>query len=77
MAANPADAGASGIAASAAGVGTGGPEYPMDDVRSIFTILGMIINRRDGMINAHNLTSMDDFDYIRVDDAKSFFKVWN
>ena len=29
------------------------------------------------MINAHNLTSMDDFDYIRVDDVKSFVKVWN
>ena len=49
----------------------------MDDVRSIFTILGMIIKRHDGMINAHNLTSMDDFDYIRVDDAVSFVKVWN
>ena len=29
------------------------------------------------MINAHNLTGMDDFDYIRVDDAESFVKVWN
>ena len=29
------------------------------------------------MINAHNLTGMDEFDYIRVDDAESFVKVWN
>ena len=37
----------------------------------------MMITQRDGMINAHNITSMDDFDYIRVDDAKSFVNVWN
>ena len=29
------------------------------------------------MINAHNLTGMDYFDYISVDDAGSFIKVWN
>ena len=29
------------------------------------------------MINAHNFTGMDDFDYIRVDDGGSFVKVWN
>ena len=33
------------------------------------TTLGMKITQRDGMINAHNLTGMDDFDYIRVNDA--------
>ena len=36
-----------------------------------------MITQSDGMINAHNLTIMDDFDYIRVDDAKSFVKVFN
>ena len=50
---------------------------PLEDVRSIFTTLGMRINQCDDMINAHNLTEMDDFDYIRVDDAGSFIKVWN
>ena len=29
------------------------------------------------MINSHNLTVMNDFDYIRVDDFGSFVKVWN
>ena len=29
------------------------------------------------MINAHNLTGMDNFDYIRVDDVRSFIKVCN
>ena len=30
-----------------------------------------------GMINAHNLTGIDHFDYIRVDDYGLFIKVWN
>ena len=29
------------------------------------------------MINAHNIMGMEDFDYIRVDDAISLIKVWN
>ena len=49
----------------------------MDGMRAIFNTLDMMITQRDGMNNAHNLTNMDDFDYIRVDDAKSFVKVWN
>ena len=40
-------------------------------------MLGMKTTQHDGMINAHNLTDMDDFDYIRVNDARSFVKVWN
>ena len=40
-------------------------------------MLGILIAQRDGMINAHNLTSMGDFDYIGVDDAESFVKVCN
>ena len=49
----------------------------MDGMRAIFNTLDMMITQRDGMNNAHNLTNMDDFDYIRVDNAKSFVKVWN
>ena len=40
-------------------------------------MLGMKITQRNGMINAHNITGMDDFDYTRVDDAGSFVKVWD
>ena len=29
------------------------------------------------MINANNLTGMENFDYIRVNYAGSFVKVWN
>ena len=77
MAANAAAAGAAVIAAAAAGAGTGGPLDPLYDVRAIFTTLEMMIAQRDGMINAHNLISMDNFYYIRVDDTKSLVKVWN
>ena len=69
MAENPEPVVASGLAVAAAGAVAGGPEDPLDDVRAIFTTIGMTINQRDGTINAHNLTSMDDFDYIRVDDV--------
>ena len=77
MDANPAAAGEAGLAAAAAGVGAGGTVEPLEEVIAIFTTLGMTTTQRDGMINAHNLTGMDDFDYIRVDDAISFIKVWN
>ena len=77
MAANPATAVAAVIAVTAAGAGAGVMTDSLDDVRAIFTTLGMKITQRDGMIKAHNLTGMDDFDYIRVDDARSFIKVWN
>ena len=68
MAANKTAEGASGLAVEAEGAGAGGTADPLDDVRAIFTILRMTINQRDGMINAHNITGMDDFDSIRVDD---------
>ena len=77
MAANPAAAGASVLSAATLGTVTGGPTDPLDGVRAMFTTLVMKITQRDGIINAHNLTSMDDFDYIRVDDVESFVKVWN
>ena len=77
MAPNPEAAGAAGLAAAASGAGAGGPADTLDEVRAIFNTLGMTITQRDGIINAHNLTSIDDFDYIRVDDAGSFVKVWN
>ena len=77
MAANPVAAEAAGLDVLAAGTGAGGTADPLDDVRAIFTTLRMKITQRDGMINSHNLTGMDDFDYIRVDDAGSFVKVWN
>ena len=77
MAANPTAVGAAGLAAAAEEAGTDVTSDPLDDVRSIFTTLGMTITQRDGMINAHNLTGTDDFDYIRVDDSRSFIKVWN
>ena len=77
MAANPAAAVAAGLAAEEAGAGAGGTEDPLVDVRAIFTMLGMKITQRNGMINAHNITGMDDFDYTRVDDAGSFVKVWD
>ena len=74
IAANPE---AAGLAAAAAGAGAGGTAYPLDDVRANFTTPRITITQHDGMINAHNITGMDNFDYIRVDDAKSFFKAWN
>ena len=77
MAANSESAGEAGLSASAAGAGTGGKAYPLDHARAIFTKLGMTITQWDGMINSYNLMSMYDFYYIRVDDAKSFVKVWN
>ena len=70
MAANPEAAGSAGLAAAAAGDGAGGTLDPLDDVRAIFTTLGMTITHRDSMINAYNLTGMEDFDYIKVDDAR-------
>ena len=69
MDAKSAAVGAARIAAAAAGVGTGGMEDPLEDVRDIFTTLGMTKTHCDGMINAHNLMGMDDFDSIRVNDA--------
>ena len=77
MAVKPVSAGAAGLTTAAAELGASETEYPLDNVISIFTTLGMTITQRDGMNNAHNLTGMDDFDYIRVDDAGSFVKVWN
>ena len=73
---------AAGLAVEASEVGAGGlalaaAPHPLDDVIAIFTTLSMKFTQRDGMISAHNFTSMDDFDYIRVDDSKSFVKVWN
>ena len=62
---------------TAAGEGTGRTADPLDDMRAIFTTLGMTITQSDGIINAHNIMVMGDFDYIRVDDAGSFVKVWN
>ena len=62
---------------TAAGEGTGRTADPLDDMRAIFAMLGMKITQRDGMINAHNLMGMYDFDYIRVNDAGSFIKVRN
>ena len=70
MTANPEAARASGL--SAAEAGAGGTADPLYDVRDIFTTVRMTTNQRDGMINAHNLPGMDDFDYIRFDDARSF-----
>ena len=77
MSEKPAAAGAAGISASVAEVGVGGTADQLDNVRVIFTTLGMTITHCDGMINTHNLTGMDDFYYIRVDDSGSFIKVWN
>ena len=77
IAANPAAAGLAGLAAEAAGAVAGGTEDPLGDVRAIFTTLGMTITQRDGMINAHNIMGMNNFDYIRVDDDGSSVKVWN
>ena len=67
MAANPAAAGAAGIAAEAEEAGAGRPEvapdpYPLDDMRAIFTMIAIPITQRDGTINAHNLMSMEVFD---------------
>ena len=44
-------------------------------MRAIFTTLVMPITQRDGMINSHNLTGMDEFYYIRVNYDGSFIKV--
>ena len=77
MAANPVASVSEGLAAAASGAGTGGTADPLDNVRAIFTTFGMTTTHHDGMINVHNLTGMDDFDYIRVNDVRSFIKVWN
>ena len=77
MTANPEAAGAAGLSAAAVGVGAGGMIDQLEDVRAIFTTFGMTNTQYDGMINSHNLTGMDDFDYIRVNDAGLFIKVWN
>ena len=77
MAANPVAVRASGLAAEAAGAGVRGTVDPLDEMISIFTMLGIKINQRDGMISVHNLTGMDDFYYIKVDDAESFVNIWN
>ena len=77
MATNPGAAESAGLAVEAAGADSGRTEDALDDLRAIFTTLVMTITQTDGMINAHNLTVMDDFDYIRVDDDISFIKVWN
>ena len=74
IAENPAAEGAAGLAAAEAGAGMGGEVDPLDDVRDIFTTLGKKITQSYGMINTHNITGMDNFDCIRVDDAKSFVK---
>ena len=77
MDANPAAAGSEGLAEAAAGAGSSGTTDPLDDVRVIFTTIRMTITQRDGMINAHNITGIGDFYYIRVDDSGSFIKVRN
>ena len=77
MAANPESKGASVIAAAASGAGVGGTEDPLNNVRAIFTTLRMTITQHDGIINAHNITGMENFYHIRVDDDGSFIKVWN
>ena len=77
MAIDPAAAGAPGLAAAAAGVGAGGTAEPVENVRSIFTMPGMTITHHYGIINAHNLTGMDNFDYIRVNDYGSFINICN
>ena len=77
MAENPSAAGAAGLSAASAGVWVGGTEDPLDNVIVIFTTLGITITQHDGMFNAHDLTSMYVFDYIRADDARLFIKVWN
>ena len=46
-------------------------------MRSIFTIPRIKTTQRDGMINAENLIGMEEFDYIRIDDAGSFINIWN
>ena len=77
IAANIAATVAAVLAAAVVGVGTGGAADPLDDVKSIFTTLGITITQRDDMINSHNITGMDEFDYIRFDDSGLFIKVWN
>ena len=54
-------------------MGAGGTEDPLEDVRAIFTTLGMTTTQRD----AHNIMNKDNFYYIGVDDARSFIKIWN
>ena len=70
-------AGESGLAVASSGAGEGGTADPLEEVKVVFTTIRVKITQRDGMINAHNLTVMDNFDYISVDDAGSFIKVWN
>ena len=77
MAVSPEAAGSEGLAAAETGASAGGTIDPLDNVRSIFTTIGMTTTQRDDTINAHNLTGMDTFYYIRVNDTGSFIKVWN
>ena len=46
------------LSVAASGAGVGGPEvvavpHPLDDVRAIFTTLGMTNTQRCGMMNVH------------------------
>ena len=77
MSENPAAEGAETIVVAESGVGEGGTADPLEYLRSIFPTLGMKIAQSDGMSNAHNLTGMVDFDYIRINDAGSFVKFLN
>ena len=53
MASNPAAAGSSRLAVTAAGAGAGagGTADPLENTRAIFTTFGMIITHCDGIIN--------------------------
>ena len=69
ISANPAAAGAEGLASSESGAGAVCTADPLDNMRAIFTTLGMTTTQIGGIINTHNLMGMDDFDYIRVNDS--------
>lgn len=63
--------------AAAAAVAAAAPVDPLIDVRAIFTACKLNATRTAGMINAHDIESMDDFQLMRPEDAYKFLKTYN
>lgn len=50
---------------------------PLDEVRGVFTVMGMTGVQSNGLINVHNITGMDDFSIMRPSDADKMVKIYN
>lgn len=50
------------------------PVDPLDDVRAILTTIGCGAQLRDRVIQAHSITGMDDWAYVKPDETETFAK---